>query len=324
MWSTLYTQTLNGDSALGANYNYVVELPAVSPGDAYLRIALRAPASGQSRVQEMYIGHGSGYSFDGNQVPVTVNGSPSFTLSSGLTYSDPILASSLGFDASKKLICAYGLLSGDAYRRNNSLSANFGLHYKVGSGDAATTSKSGYTSISGWTAIIEAIQFADAVPEAPLPLPLAQSETEGYVQLLNGERHSSGGEVSGAAGKYLHIQFRNPTGTGKTGFLYEVEIAPEADTVMSLRSYNDAIGSVFPKCNLMFAFGPGSMEARWSNENSILGNFHSIHKLKGGERNVITLDVPLVGLTAGRGVVMALHAPNVGAVANVQWREVPA
>jgi hypothetical protein len=322
MWSTLYTQTLNGDSALGANYNYVVELPAVSPGDAYLRIALRAPASGQSRVQEMYIGHGSGYSFDGSHVPVKVNGSASFTLSSGLTYSDPIAVSSFGFDSAKNLLIAYGLLNGDKYRRNTALDPSHVLYYKAGTGDASASAKSGYTISVGNSAIIEAVQFADEIPAEQTPP--AQQEIGDYMQVLNGERHSAGGEVSCAAGKHLHIQFRNPTGTGKTGFLYEVEIAPEADTVMSLRSYNDAIGSVFPKCNLMFAFGPGSMEARWSNENSILGNFHSIHKLKGGERNVITLDVPLVGLTAGRGVVMALHAPNVGAVANVQWREVPA
>lgn len=322
MWMSQYTQSLDGDSSLGQNFNYVATLPPVPACDNYMRLALRGPSSGQSRVQSMFVGHGSGYGFDSVPVPVTVNGAASFTLGSGITYSDPILSSSLGFDTSKPLNVAFGLLSGDAYRRNNATGGAHAIHYKTGSGDAGTAAKSGYSTLTGRTSLIEGIQFAAEVP-APIPEPIPQAtHMEGYEQVLNGQRHSAGGIVEGVSGKYLHVQFRNPEGTGKNGFLQEVELCPTADTVMSLRSYNAALGSAFPKCNLMFAYGQASMEARHSHQDHILGNYHSIHFLKANQRNVIHLDVPLVGLYQGRGVVIVLHEPGVGAVANVQWREI--
>lgn len=325
MWANHYTQSFDGDSGLGSNYNYVVEIPPIATGGVYIRLGLRGPSSGQSRVQEMWLGHGAGYSFDGNQVQITVGGLTSFTLTNGVTYSDPILSSSFGFDTTKRLNLAYSLLSGDNYRRNLGLPSTYVLNWKSGSGDSGTTMKTGYTNASGRTALLDSVQFVDVLPVEPDPVPPpTEYKTEDYMQVLNGERHSSGGIVEGEPGKHLHIQFRNPPGTGKIGFLYEIELTPDADTVVELASYNEAIGSTFPKCNLMFAAGPGSMEARYSQQSSKLGNFHSIHKLKGGERSIINLDVPLVGLTAGRGVVVVFHSQNVGATVNVQWREVAA
>lgn len=323
-WISGYSQTLNGDSPLGASFNYVAEIPAIPSGAGYVRIGMRGPSSGLSRVQAMFIGHGSGYSFDGDQAAITVGGQPSFTLSSGLTYSDPILADDFGFDTSKPILLAYELLNGDAYRRNNSASGCT-LYYKAGAGDASATSKSGYTTQSSRTALLESIQFAAEVPIEEDPPQHEEPPLNSADQVLSGERHSSGEVLAGEAGKHLHIQFRNPSTSGKIGLLYELEITPDADTVLSFRSHVAAIGSAFPiKCNLYFGFGQALMECRYSHESSILGVFHSIHKLKGGQRSIIRLDVPLVALNPGNAVVMALHSPGVGAVANIQWREVGA
>jgi hypothetical protein len=324
MWQTQFTQSLNSDATLASGYNYVVEIPSVPQGDLFMRLALRGPASGQSRVTSMFIGHGgTSPGFDGSQVPVTVNGSPTFTLGAGaLVYSDPILASDFGFDVTKKVILAYGLTGGDKYRRNTAAGSGFVLYYKTGTGDAGNTSKTGYTTSAGATAILEGLQFAEEVPATPPPL---INESEGFMQVLNGERHSSGGQVDGESGKHLTVQFKNPSNSGKLGLLYEVEICPEVDTIMTLRSVSSTLGvAVFPKCNLRFGAGQGLMEVRYSNEASILGNFHSIHMLKGGVRNVINLDAPLVGIEPGSYVIAVLHSSDVGAVVNFQWRELVA
>lgn len=320
MWTNQYTQTLTGNSLLGANFNYVVEIPAQT-GDVYIRLGLRSPTTGQCRVQSMYIGHGSGYSFDGSQVQVTVGGNGNFTLSGGsLTYSDPILASSFGFDDTKKIYLAYGILNGDYYRRNDSAGTGYALHYKSGPVDAGTTSKSGYTTQSSRTALLEIIQASDAIPtEEPI-----EEETgmgDNTQQVLDGKRHSAGGDIAGQANKHLHLQLYNNV-SGKKALLYELDITPTVDTVVSLRSYTTALANTFPKCNLFFGAGQGQMDAKYGHEDSVLGNFHSIHKLKGGVRNIIKLDCALVCMNSGTSVVVAFHQAGAGAVANMQWREI--
>lgn len=325
-WQTKYTQVLNTNNPLTLNYNYVIEIPAIDFDDIFIRLALRPSSSGSARVQAMYVGHGSGYSFDGAQVPVTVNGNANFTLSGTLTYSDPIPVASFGFDRTKKLLLSYELLNGDSYRGAVGLATDFKLHYKIGIGEAGATSKSGYTTLSNRTAMLEAVQFVDVVP----PIDEEQNEDEGeYVvnsakQVLDGERHSTGGEVVGVANMHTHIQFKNPIGSGKIGLLYEVEIFPEADTIVTMRSTRNTYGTAFPvKCNLFFNFGAGSMEGRYANLSAIEGVFHSIHKLKGGQRNTIKLDVPLVACLPDIHALIAFHTKGVGGVVNIQWREIP-
>lgn len=331
-WNTLYSATLNANTAVGgSNFNYVVEIPAIGASDAHVRIALHGPTSGTSRVQSMYLGHGSGYGFDGAQVQVKVGGLSSFSLSSGVTYSDPIPTASFGYDPTKKLLLAYGLLSGDNYRVNTSASSAHSMYWKAGTGDAATTAKTGYTTGASRTAMVGGVQFVDVVPTITEPVPEEEcdcehSQTDNSQQVLDGQRHSTGDEIVGEEGKHTVIQFVNPAGTGKIGLLYEVEITPAADTIVSLRSYTGLLGAAFPvKCNLMFGAGQASMHGRVSKENSIPGYFHSIHKLRGGQRNIIKLDTPLIGLVSGATTaVIVLHSKGVGCVGNIQWREIPA
>jgi hypothetical protein len=319
-WLTKYLINLTTNNPLAANYNYVVEIPPINHTDTHIRLGLRPPTSGSARVQAMCVGHGIGYSFDGSQVPVKVLGNTSFILSGGLVYSDPIPVASFGFDVSKKLNLAYEILSGDNYRNASSLSADYKLNYKTGGGDADTTVKSGYTTITGRTAMLESVQFVDVVPEEePEEMPTSNSDIK---QLLEGERLSSGADAAGLPGQHLHFQFKNPSASGKLGLLYEVEIAPEYDTVMTLRSYAEDLANIMNKCNLKFGFGQGTMHCRWGHAESILGNFHSIHKLKGGQRNIIKLDVPLVAMNPGLTTLIALHGQGIGAVCNLQWREI--
>jgi hypothetical protein len=319
-WQTKYQVTLTTNNPLTSNYNYVVEIPAINYTDTHIRLALRPPTSGSARVQAMYIGHGTGYSFDGSQVPVKVLGNTNFILSGGLVYSDPIPVASFGFDVTKKINIAYEILSGDNYRSVSSLPADYKLHYKTGTGDSVTTTKSGYSTIASRTAMLEAVQFVDVIPEEePEDIPSSNSDIK---QLIEGERLSSGADVPGVTGKHLHFQFKNPSASGKLGLLYEVEICPEYDTVMTLRSYGEDLANIMSKCNLKFGFGQGTMHCRWGHADSILGNFHSIHKLKGGKRNIIKLDIPLVAMIPGQTTVMALHSEGVGAVGNIQWREI--
>jgi hypothetical protein len=322
-WQNFYTVNLNSDFNLGANsFNYVAKIPAINQTDNFIRLALRSPNAGQSRVQNMYIGHGTDYSFDGNQKPVTVGEQSTFTLNGGLTYSDPINVTSINFDSTKDIIIAYGLLNGDVYRGNTSASGRT-LYWKLGTGDSANTTKTGYTVGSNRTALIENIQLVDVVPDEQEEPEVIYKKYDNAEQVINGERHSTGGEIEAQPGKYTHIQFRNPSTSGKIGLLYEVELFPTADTIVSIRAYNGILGVTFPiKCNLMFGAGQGLMEGRYSYQDAVLGNFHSIHKIKANQRNIIHLDVPLVGIVAGvTTVLIAFHSPNVGAVANIQWRE---
>lgn len=331
MWNAHYIQTLISNHQLGANFNYVVEIPPIENGDVYVRIGLRAPSTGQCRVQAMYVGHGTGYSFDGNQVPVTVNGQTSFTLTGGqLVYSDPVLASDCGFDTTKPVLLAYSILNGDYYRGNTTLSSDYVLSWKTGTGDAGTTAKSGYTSAAGRTALLEKVEFTDTLemppeepndPEYPTGETLSGGSEIPFEQILAGEWHSTGNSrIEGQEGKYLHIQFINPAHSGKLAFYYEMSVTPTDDTEVSFRSHPIALSNQLPrKCNLFFGAGQGVMEGRYSHENSILGIGHSNYEIfKRSNRDV----KPRIILNEGYGCVMVLHKKGAGATVNIHWREI--
>lgn len=326
MWASIYSQALTGSNSLGSNYNYVVTIPPITPTKQYIRLALRATTTGNCTIQNMWMGYGQDEQFDGLIEQITVNGLSMFTLN-GLTYSDPIDLSNITIDPNKEILLAYELLSGNQYRSNLSAPSTHKLSWKAGTGDADNLNKTGYTTVSGRTAILEAIEEIEDITQEPEPEPEPTDPIDhvdnGYEQVLLGQRHSTGEILQGMPNKHLHIQFRNPVGTGKVGLLYELEITPDADTVVSFRSYPNEIGNAFPvKCNLCFGFGKAKMEGRYAFEDSILGVFHSIHKIKGNQRNIIKLDVPLVALHEGWACVMALHDKGVGGVVNLQWREV--
>lgn len=325
--TTAYSQSLTADAGVGSNYNYVAVIPAsdILATDEGVKLAIRGPASGSTTISAMWIGHpGPGIDFDGNQEQIKFGGLSSLTVGNATVLSD---WADFVVDPSKDILVAFSLTggSGRARRSKTGLGSGYSLHYKAGSGDAGSTTKTLYTAISGATALIEGIEV---LPYEEPVTPPASGDLSGMEQVFQGQRVSSGGEFAGESGKYLHLQFRNPSGTGEVGFLYEIDITPEADTVASLWSYNNSIGgAVLPTCNLMFAAGGVSMEMRQVMNEALIGNgYHSNHFLKGGVRTVIEMgDIPLVGLEAGRGVVLRLHTPGVGVkCANFQWREVPA
>lgn len=312
------------DSLGPDDYTYVVWIPAsdIGAGNLFTRLTLMGPATGQSRIQAMWIGYpaGSGLDFDGDQVQLRRSGSTSFTLSGpSLVTLDP---ANFALDPTKDLLVAYRMLAGDNYSYSDSVGAGFVQAWKLGTEDPALTTKSGYTTVTNRTALVAAISVAPTDAEVEEPCECDGDACNlGLDPILAGQVHSSGGEMSASTG-HLHFMLMNPATSGLNGFLHQILITSEIDTVATVRSFETPLATLLPKCNLMFGSGPGVMDMTAGFNGSLLGNFHSIVKLRGGTSCKLSAPFPLVGLPPGAGVLIALHTANVGAVCNSEWQEV--
>lgn len=316
-WTTAYgPASLDSDGSLGANYTYVVRIPAadVTATDEGLRIGMRGPASGSSRIQSMWVGHpGAGVGFDGTQKRVTFTVQNVVTLGNGLIWSDFV---AFEIDPSKDLLIAYELLSGDNYRRNISMDASFSLSYKAGSGDAGSTSKSGYTTNTGRTALIEKIEVGPAPEVSVIP-------TGGALEMvLAGKCHSAGGRVAGQSGKYLHFQVQNPADSDLPLLVTRVDMALDSASDFTIRSISSPLtGSVLPECNRRYGAGPSPFVASWSLEDTVKGNWHSSHVGQADEIEIVEFadGSPIVVIEPGRQALIVVDQPGVGALCNVYW-----
>lgn len=300
----VYQSTLNENSTqLTQGYTYVVKIPAssISGGGESVKVTLRGPTTGQIRFQNIYIGHGTAPSFDGNQVQ----------LSGAVTLGNETKSFTVPFtlDETKDLLIAYEILSGDYYRRNWSLS-NHTLYWKVAS-ESGQTTKTGYSSANNATASVEKIEVCDEGCEEPVNETNMNIET--YVQ--NGEMHAGYAYDISADGKYIHFQLKNTT-SDKHLMLFEVDITPESDSIMTLRSYTTTLSTAMGKCNLKFNGGGSEVTPHYSKETSLLGTVHSVHYL-----SKRTLIHPYILLTPGQSVIGVLHSQTGVKTLNMIWRE---
>jgi hypothetical protein len=330
-WRTAYGPTTLGESnGLGGTYTYVVRIPAAafSDTDVFTRLKLRGPPTGQSRVQALWIGHpagsGDAYDFDGAQVQGRVGNAVTFTLAAGQSVNTDAIA--FARDPAKDVLVAYELLSGDRYANATGLSG-FTLFYKLVAGQAGLTDKSGYTTLTGWTALVTGAEVTDeeeVTEPPPPPPPPSEPSSDAIASVLAGERFASGATVAGQTGSMLHFQLANPAGSGRTGLLYHVILTPETDVIVSLRQHNALLGNAMEQpCNVMFNSGiEATLASRYGQQASPLGGEHARYKLQGGVPYFMTSYAPLIGLPPGTGVVLALHSTGVGATINFEWREI--
>jgi hypothetical protein len=326
-WRSAYSVALSGASVLGQSYNYVARIPAASitDDDVFYRLVLRGPSSGSSHVQALWIGHpaasGDAYDFDGGQIAVTVGGLGSFTVGTNASVTtDPI---SFIRDPAKDVLVAYELLNNDRYASNLSLASTFSLNWKAGAGDSDTSNKTGYTTATGRTALVTGIEVTDSLGGPP-PDPDPEEEDCCVIKeslVRAGEVHSSGTDgvsVAGSPGNHLHFHLMNPSTTGKVAMLYQAIVTADADTLATIRSHNSALANSLPKCNLMFGAGQGLCGMTWGYSASILGNFHSVIKLRAG---VPTKIIVMAAFNPDKGILLALHSAGVGASCNFEWHE---
>ena len=304
----------------GTDHSYVNRIPAsdILAGDLYTTLTLKGPSSGQTRIQSMWIGHpaGSGLSFDGDQVQVLLAGATSFTLvGAGLVTLDPV---AFELDDTKDLLVAYRLLGGDTYSYNGSVAAGYNQAWKAGTEDPGITTKTGYIDHFGRTSIVSGINVA-ATDDTSEPVEESCCD-HGLSTVLAGEVYSAGGEV-GISGSRLHFMLMNPAASGRNGFVHQIIVTPNADTVASVRRYQTPLATPLPDSNLMLGSAPAAMTLTYSFDASLLGDIHSIFKLRGGEPYKINAPFPLFGLAPGEGVLLAIHQPNVGATCNFEWQE---
>lgn len=315
-WATAYGPTgLNQDNALGGTpWCYVMRLPAIAVGGPNMRLRLRGPASGSSRVQAMWVGAaGTDYNFAGTPQQVRVNGAGAFTLSAGSIVNTDALTPISG-----DVLVAYEMLAGDYYRANWAAVSGLVAYWKQTTADAANQSKTGYTINPGKFAVIEAVELGS--PDAAGGADEGGDTSIGEDVVLLGQARAAGDVFACDPDKYLHAYLWNPAASANVIVLYQAFITPDADCVVSVRSIQSApVGTPLVNCNLYYGHGPGSAQMVVRQEPVIVGNRHSVFKLRGGVRAKIDA---MIGLDPGLfGAALAIHSPGVGAVISFEWRD---
>ena len=278
-------------------------------------------------------------------------------------------------------LVAYELLSGDEYRRNNSLTGDFALYWKAGSGNASATSKSGYTTGASRTALVERIEedgegnfrlslrgpssgqsrvqsmwlgvpgtgygfdgnqvqvkvggspsfvvsadeliVTDAISSSTPPPPVIEDGNMPTIeQVQSGIAQASGAYIEGQTGKHSVTQIRNPSSSGVQVYLYKIEICPDVETQIDLRSWSGSTLSVgaLPTCNLFFGAGFAEAQIRKYMSDDVPWNIHSAHKPYALAPHVIK---PNILLDEGRSVLIVPTVKGVGYVVNLEWLELP-
>lgn len=336
MPSIAYSQTLTSDDSLTSTWRYCVVLPAsevIASGSAW-RLKFTGPAVGETLFQSVYAGKkGTGpYDFDGSQAQVTVGGQSSFTVGAGQTvFSDPIAGT---ITAGTAFVIAYDAIggTGKAYRRATGLSGHT-LYYLAGAGGASNgdTTKSGYGSSAGLTAVVSALEVAASVDDfsdpEPEPVSMMTAQDWGIAAIRNNQSYSRGDFIEGVAGHHLHVNLCSMAGSGKDVFLWSIEITADQDTDYTLRALLPQAGwdSIPALCNANFKESAPYATARLYKgfAGSVLGGLHSANTLRGGHKTMIYLPhQPLVMVAPGFvGACLALHSPGVGAAVTFHWQE---
>lgn len=338
-----YAATFAGDGAFSAAFTYVLLFPAaaVLSSGGFIRAQLRAGNAGSFPWGNMFIGHkGAGtLDFDGGQVQLKVGGQSSGTVPAGQSvWTDPI---AFACDETKPLIVTYDAfgVAGSNYRYGTTTGLEH--HYKVGASGAAlngANARSGtFTKISNRTAVVEAIEVADAIEDfgvtPPPPPPDPDDDPVGaypwFDAIKSDQLYSSGRVFAGAPGEMLVVGLFNTSGSGREVFLHQIDINADADTVASLHlaPFSAAGELVGSRCNLDFRpNSPASLaKVHVSSVTVVPEGKHAYKKFRGGVDSIWNrTPYPVVRIAPDYGgAILVLHSPGVGATVDFHWQERP-
>lgn len=162
-WHTVCSATmgLNGSGMQNATVVTQINGP-FSNGGSKVRITVHPNGSlyGNTLINKCYVGKkaGSGdpYDFDGGQVQVTFAGSAGVTLTqggAGVTSDEATIA----LVSSDNILVSCEL--GNAPAMGAGASTAITSYYKTSAADSATTNKTGYTTVSGYSYLVGKLQF---------------------------------------------------------------------------------------------------------------------------------------------------------------------
>lgn len=333
---TAYAQAYGGASNT-SNYSYALTTPALGQSGAWAVFELSA-GNAPLQLNNVWAGKkgGSNGAFDGAQVQLLFGGAPGVSLAAGQrVWSDPVL---LTLTSGVPAVLRYDIpnVSGQNYPLQDGVVGS-ALQYKSGNLGAAngdTALASGFTTMSGWSAVLRTIRVADAladfseVPVAPAALSLlAELEARGITNQLG----STGKKFAGVPGERTAFSYQLAVGKAVRGYVDLIMMTADADCEVILIAANAPAEAVIfnSHCNTNFlsgAPGPNSRMRHWTTllEPDVIGGRHTSFMLKANQPTPLFAPRGFLGIIyPGGGLAWVINEPGVGAHVSVEWHEVP-